>query len=109
MKPREALLERRKQYLKAKIAAQRAQLEWQLGAFRAPMQAFEAARGIGESLRRHAPLVGVTAAALGMLVMRGNLLSKTLRTVSFANKATRWWAVIRLGMQFAQRWRATPV
>ena len=87
---REVVLERRKQYLQAKIAAQRAQLEWHLDAFRGPLRAFEIARGVGESLRRNAPAVGMGVGALGLLLMRGGLVSKTLRTVILAQKAMRW-------------------
>ena len=108
MKPREVLLERRKQYLSAKIAAQRAQLEQHMGAFRGPLQAFEVARGVGEQLRRHAPLVGGIAATAGFFLMRGGMVSKTVRTVQLANKTARWWGVVRLGLQLAERWRHTP-
>jgi hypothetical protein len=108
VKPREAVLERRKQYLVAKIAAQRAQLGYELGAFRGPLHAFEVARGVGESVRRHAPLAGGIVATVGFFLMRGGLVSRTFRTVQLANKTARWWAVVRLGLQLAQRWRSTP-
>jgi hypothetical protein len=108
VKPREALLERRKQYLVAKIAAQRAQLGYELGAFSGPLHAFEVARGVGESIRRHAPLVGGAAAVAAFFLMRGGVVSKTFRTVRLANKTARWWAFVRLGLQLANRWRGTP-
>jgi hypothetical protein len=106
VKPREALLERRRQYLQAKIAAQRAQLAWQLSEFERPLHAFEVARNVGEKIRRHAPMVGMAAAMLGFSFMRGGIFRKTFRTVQIAQKTTRWWAVARLGLQLAQRWRA---
>jgi hypothetical protein len=109
MKPREALLERRKQYLKARIAAQRSQLAWELGAFQGPLRAFEIARGVGEKLRRHAPMVGAVAAFLGFTVMRGGVVSKAVRTVRIANKTTRWLAVARIGLQLMRRWRGPAV
>jgi hypothetical protein len=107
MKPREALLERRRQYLQAKIAAQRSQLAWQVGAFERPLHAFEVARHLGEKLREHAPLVGMAAAVLGFSMMRGGIFRKTFRTVQLAQKTTRWWALAKLAMQVTQRLRAS--
>jgi hypothetical protein len=109
MRPREALLERRKQYLRAKIAAQRSQLAWELDAFRGPLRAFEVARSFGEKLRRNAPLVGAIAAFLGFAVMRGGVFSRAVRTLRIANKTTRWLAIARVGLQFVRRWRGLAV
>src|SRR3954454_4013676 len=106
MKPKEALLERRRQYLSAKIAAQRSQLAWELSAFQGPLHAFEVARGVGERIRRHAPVFGMAAAALGFALMRGGLFSKTLRTVRLASKTTRWLGIARVALQIAGRLRA---
>lgn len=97
MSSRWVVLQRRKQYLAARIAAQRSQLEWQLGAFRRPLQAFEAARGVGETLRRNAKLAGVIAACAGFMLMRGGLFSKASRALQLANKTMRWWVLARLG------------
>jgi hypothetical protein len=51
MNPGRLTLEARKRHLAARIAAQRSQLEWQVGAFRRPLQAFELARRLGGILR----------------------------------------------------------
>lgn len=107
MKPKEALLERRRQYLSAKIAAQRSQLAWELGAFQGPLHAFEVARGVGERIRRNAPALGMVAAVLGFALMRGGVFSKTLRTARFATKAARWLGMLRVVLQVTHRMRAT--
>src|SRR4051812_8756908 len=108
MKPRNALLERRKQYLSARIAAQRNQLGTELEAFRGPLHAFEVARGVGETLRRHAPLIGGVAAVLGFGAMRGGLISKSFRAFRMASRTTRWLGVARVALQIAQRLRTRP-
>jgi hypothetical protein len=108
MKARSALLERRKQYLSAKISAQRNQLGAQLEGFRGPLHAFEVARGVGEAMRRHAPLIGGVAALLGFGAMRGGLVSKSFRAFRLATRTTRWLGVARVALQIAQRMRARP-
>ena len=108
MKPRSALLERRKQYLSAKIAAQRNQLGVELDAFRGPLRAFEVARAVGEMIRRNAPLIGGVAAVLGFGAMRGGVVSKSFRAFRLATRTTRWLGVARVALQIAQRMRTRP-
>lgn len=104
--PRMALLERRKQYLSAKIAAQRGRLAEDFDAFRGPLQAFEVARGVGERLRRHGPVIGMVAAALGFGAMRGGLFSKSVKAIRLANRTTKWWALARVALQILRARRA---
>jgi hypothetical protein len=105
MKPKEAVLESRKQYLKARIAAQRTHLAWQMGAVEAPLHAFEVARGVGATLRRYAPLIGGATAILSVVLVRGGVVRKGLRVMKLANMTTRWMALARIGMRLAQQFR----
>jgi hypothetical protein len=108
MSPGQAVLERRKQLLVARIAAQRSQLEWQLGAFRRPLQAFELARRFGGTVRRNAKLSATVAVCAAFILMRSGLFSKALQTLQLARSVTRWWVIGQLGWQLARRWRAPP-
>lgn len=103
MNPGRVALERRRQILVARIGAQRLQLEWQLDAFRRPLQAFELARALGETLRRNAKLAGTIAVCAGFLLMRSGLFSKALRILRLANTTTRWWVLARLGWHLVRR------
>lgn len=93
--------------LVARIVEQRSQLEWQIGALRKPMQAFELARSLGESLRSHARLVSAAAVFAGLLLMRGKLASRVRRSVQIARSGSRWWVLARLGWQVLRRRRST--
>ena len=103
MNPREAVLERRRQVLHARIAAQRVQLAEQLDALRAPLRAFEVARSVGESIRRHARLIGVAAACAAFLAMRGNTVSKTTRTIRLAQRTTSWLGLTKFALRLLHR------
>lgn len=84
-------LRRRRHTLAARIAGQRTQLEHEFGGLRDPLQVFEAARGCGDALRRHAGLAAVLAAGAAFVLIRGGLLSRVLLTLQLAGRAARWW------------------
>jgi len=105
MNPGQAALAHRKQYLAAKIAAQRSQFEADLGAFRGPPLAFAVARGFGEVLRRNALPALAFALAAGFVLTRGRLFAKGLRALQLVNKTARWWVFARLGWRFFRRSR----
>ena len=109
MNRKQLAYEDRKAELVARIAAQRSELEWQIGAFRKPMQAFEFARSVGESLRSHAKLVSAAAVFGGLLLMRGKLVSKVRRSVQIARSGSRWWVLAKLGWQVVRRRRRSAV
>ncbi len=103
MKPRDAVLERRRQVLHARIAAQRVQLAEQLYALRAPLHAFEVARGVGEQIRRHARLIGVAAACAAFLLMRGGRVSRTIRTLRLVQRTASLLGLAKLALRLVQR------
>ena len=103
MKARQAMLERRRQVLHARIAAQRSLLAQELNALRGPLRAFEVARGVGAAIRRHAAFITAVAAIAGFLVMRGGLFSKTLRTIRVARRTASWLGIARTALRLVQR------
>jgi len=103
---KQSAYEDRKSQLVARIAEQRSELEWQIGAFRKPMQAFELARSVGESLRSHAKLVSAAAVFAGLVLMRGKLVSKVRRSLQIARSGSRWWVLARMGWQLVRRRRS---
>ena len=103
MRPKEALLERRRLELHAKIAAQREHFAGQVEIFRGPLRAFEVARGFGERIRRHAPIIGAIAAGAGLVLMRGGILSKAMGTLRLVRRTTTWWGIARLALRLMQR------
>jgi len=103
MKPRQAVLERRRQVLHARIAAQRSILAQELNALRGPLHAFEVARSVGEAIRRHAVLISAVAAVAGFIVMRGGLFSKTLRTIRLAQRTTSWLGIAKMAVRLVRR------
>jgi hypothetical protein len=108
MSPGQSALERRKALLISRIARQRSQLEWELGAFRRPLRAFELARRLGVAIRRNPKLSATVAVCAGLILMRSGLFSKTLKTVQLASSITRWWVIGQLGWQLVRRWQAPP-
>ena len=104
----QATLARRKALLVSRIAAQRSQLEWELGALRGPLRAFELARRFGVTVRRNPKLSATVAVCAGFILLRSGLFSKTLKTVQLASSVTRWWVIGQLGWQLVRRWRALP-
>ena len=105
MNRKELAFEDRKAELVARIAAQRSELEWRIGAFRKPMQAFELARSLGESVRSHAKLVSAAIVFGGLVLIRGKLVSKVRRSVQIARSSSRWWVLARMGWQLVRRRR----
>ena len=103
MKPKEAVLERRRLALHAKIAAQREHFAEQLEIFRGPLHTFEVARGFGERIRRHAPIIGAVATGAGLVLMRGGILSKAMSTMRLVRRTTTWWGVGKLALRLMQR------
>jgi len=103
MKPKEAVLERRRLALHAKIAAQRDHFAEQLEVFRGPLRAFELARGFGERIRRHAPVIGAVAAGAGVVLMRGGILSKATGALRLVRRTTTWWGFAKLALRVIQR------
>lgn len=102
------IIDARKRLLRQRIEAQRSTLQGQVEGFRRPLQAFELARRGGEVVRRHATASALIAATAGVVLMRGGVLSKTLRLVQLANTTTRWWVIGRVAMQLARRWGPAP-
>jgi hypothetical protein len=95
-------VERRRQVLHARSRPS-VQLRSNRIAFRAPLHAFEVARGVGERIRRHARLIGVAAACAAFLIMRGGTVSKTIRTLRLAYRTTRWMGLAKLALRLVQR------
>ncbi len=102
MTPRQIVLARRKQALHERIAMQRNLLSAELDAFRAPLQAFEFARRVGEQLRRYAPLIGGVAAGAAFVFMRGGAVERALRTVRLARRATSVFGLARMAFRLMQ-------
>ncbi len=102
MKPYRTILAARKQALHERIAMQRGLLAEELYAIRGPMRAFEVARRVGEQIRRYAPLIGGVAAGTAFVLMRGGALSRTVRTVRLARRASSILGIAKIAMRLLQ-------
>jgi hypothetical protein len=103
MRPHQAVLERRRQLLHARIAVQREQLAHCVDSFRGPLRAFEVAREMGEGIRRHAPAIGTLVLVGGVLFMRGGMFARTARAVRLFRRMTSWFGMARWALRAVQR------
>ncbi len=102
MKPRQAVLERRRQMLHARIAAQRSQLAEEMQALRGPLHVFEVARSIGERVRRYAPVIAGITVASAFVLTRGGALNRAMRTIRLAQRSTSVLEVAKLALRLLQ-------